>query len=262
MSDARRRGRPPASNTAATRARIIDAAKVLFGRDGFDATTMAAIGDRAGMTAGSLYHHFASKEDLYAAVAREIDEELLDAFNAAVAAHQHLGDRLRALVATCRRLQEVDPDRASFFVAVGQEVRRHRELARSMSPHHRRYAAFFSDLAETAAAQGDLPEGLEPSAVAATLRALFAGLAQASVAVRRPEQFARMMDVFEVVLAGGFSSPLSLEIKGGYISPAAAAPSLDRGSRRGGDQDVGHSLGAVEPRRMRDPLRRRGRDLG
>lgn len=47
-----------------TRAAIIDAALGLFAEKGFEATTMRAIAERAGVSLGNAYYYFASKEQL------------------------------------------------------------------------------------------------------------------------------------------------------------------------------------------------------
>jgi TetR/AcrR family transcriptional regulator, transcriptional repressor for nem operon len=50
-----------------TRGRIVDSARVLFNRHGFDAVSIDEVMSNAGLTRGGFYHHFASKESLYAA---------------------------------------------------------------------------------------------------------------------------------------------------------------------------------------------------
>lgn len=51
---------------AKTRARIIESARVLFNRHGFDQVSIDRIMEHAGLTRGGFYHHFASKDELYA----------------------------------------------------------------------------------------------------------------------------------------------------------------------------------------------------
>ncbi len=50
------------------RGRILDAAAVEFARSGYSATSVRDIAAAAGILPGSMYYHFASKEDLLAAV--------------------------------------------------------------------------------------------------------------------------------------------------------------------------------------------------
>jgi AcrR family transcriptional regulator len=60
------------SDAAVTRTRIVDAALDLFAEQGFHGTSMREIASAAGLTGGSLYHHFDSKEDILLAVVAEI----------------------------------------------------------------------------------------------------------------------------------------------------------------------------------------------
>jgi AcrR family transcriptional regulator len=50
-----------------TRARIVDSARVLFNRHGFEVVTIDDVMKRAGLTRGGFYNHFTNKESLYAA---------------------------------------------------------------------------------------------------------------------------------------------------------------------------------------------------
>ncbi len=57
--------------------RIRQAAAELFAEKGFEATSIADIGDRADITKSLLYHHFGSKAQLYENVLSEATEELI-----------------------------------------------------------------------------------------------------------------------------------------------------------------------------------------
>lgn len=73
---------PPARLPASADAveRILAAAESLFAEHGFDAVSMSAIGEAAGVSKANVFHHFTSKNELYIAVLR----------NACRAAVQHL----------------------------------------------------------------------------------------------------------------------------------------------------------------------------
>jgi AcrR family transcriptional regulator len=49
-----------------TRARIVESARKLFNRHGFEQVSIDRIMSEAGLTRGGFYHHFDSKDDLYA----------------------------------------------------------------------------------------------------------------------------------------------------------------------------------------------------
>jgi AcrR family transcriptional regulator len=66
--------RTQAQRTEATTAALVDAARELFARDGYEATSLDAVAARAGMTKGAVYHHFDGKRQLFEAVfSREIE---------------------------------------------------------------------------------------------------------------------------------------------------------------------------------------------
>ena len=52
----------------ATRQRILDTAEELFATQGYESVTTKELAKQAGVATGALYHHFASKEAIYAAV--------------------------------------------------------------------------------------------------------------------------------------------------------------------------------------------------
>jgi AcrR family transcriptional regulator len=63
--------RVTAQTKAATRERIIDAARQLFAAKGFEASTTRDIADAAGIASGTLFNYFATKEDIVASLAAE-----------------------------------------------------------------------------------------------------------------------------------------------------------------------------------------------
>jgi AcrR family transcriptional regulator len=66
--------RTQAERTEATTAALVDAARELFARDGYDTTSLDAVAGRAGVTKGAVYHHFDGKRQLFEAVfSREIE---------------------------------------------------------------------------------------------------------------------------------------------------------------------------------------------
>ncbi len=59
----------------ASRAGLIEAARQCFTESGYEATTVAAVLERAGMARGALYHYFPDgKRELFTAVFRVVDE--------------------------------------------------------------------------------------------------------------------------------------------------------------------------------------------
>ena len=56
----------------ATRERLLTAARELIDEGGYGATSVLAIADRAGVASGTLYRHFASKEELFVELFRDV----------------------------------------------------------------------------------------------------------------------------------------------------------------------------------------------
>jgi AcrR family transcriptional regulator len=64
-------------HTEATRAALLRAARRHFGKRGFAGAALGDIARDGRMTTGALYHHFASKQALFQAVAEQVETELL-----------------------------------------------------------------------------------------------------------------------------------------------------------------------------------------
>src|SRR2546423_5539515 len=59
-----------------TRARLLDAAKAVFEENGFLSARISDIAERAGLSHGSFYHYFESKEQIFHEVAAIVDDQL------------------------------------------------------------------------------------------------------------------------------------------------------------------------------------------
>jgi AcrR family transcriptional regulator len=68
--------RTQSERTAATRTALIGAGRRLFGERGFAAVSTPEIAAEAGVSRGALYHQFADKQALFAAVAEEVEAEI------------------------------------------------------------------------------------------------------------------------------------------------------------------------------------------
>src|SRR4051812_39926401 len=97
--------RPQRKDAAANRERVLDAATELVRRDG-ERVPMADIARAAGVGVGTLYRHFASRDDLFAAlVQRSFELALVNARAAAATAGSAL-DGIRAFFTATLRDRE------------------------------------------------------------------------------------------------------------------------------------------------------------
>src|SRR5436309_7329191 len=88
---------------APTRERLLRSAQELIEEGGYGAASVAAIADRAGFAAGTLYRHFTSKEELFVEVFRSVCDREVRAMRAAAESmpdgSSHV-DRLETVLAT------------------------------------------------------------------------------------------------------------------------------------------------------------------
>jgi AcrR family transcriptional regulator len=92
----------------ATRERLLAVARELFGRDGYEATSVEAVLREAGVARGSLYHHFESKPALFDAVLDRVVAETAAQAAAEAARHEDPVEALRAGCGAWLRLS-LDP---------------------------------------------------------------------------------------------------------------------------------------------------------
>ncbi|MEB3069892.1 TetR/AcrR family transcriptional regulator [[Mycobacterium] vasticus] len=90
--------RTQAERTRLTTEQILTGARKAFAADGFDATSLDAVVESAGVTKGALYHHFSGKRALFAAVYE--DEQR--AIGHAVLRSARGGDSWQNFVRGCR----------------------------------------------------------------------------------------------------------------------------------------------------------------
>ncbi|MFF5991274.1 TetR/AcrR family transcriptional regulator [Prauserella flavalba] len=67
---------PATARGRRSRQALLDAAKTVFARDGFADARITDIADTAGAAHGSFYTYFDSKEEIFVALLRELEEEL------------------------------------------------------------------------------------------------------------------------------------------------------------------------------------------
>lgn len=81
---------------AATRERLLAAARRLFGERGYEATSIESVLEGSGVARGALYHHFQSKAELFDAVLADVLVEIAERSGAAAAGSNDALEGLRA----------------------------------------------------------------------------------------------------------------------------------------------------------------------
>ena len=160
-----------------TRARLLEAAKVVFERDGFLDARIADIAETAQLAIGSFYHYFDSKEQIFREVAETQEARLTapDGEDAATPAPESPRERIGA---ANRRYLERYRDEAALMGVIEQVSRYddHVNAARMATMKH------FVERAERAIAhlqeQGQADTRLDPGFAADALGAMVARFAE------------------------------------------------------------------------------------
>lgn len=131
-----------------SRERILAVAARLFAAGGFEATSMRDIASPSGLLAGSMYHHFRSKNDLIEAVYRAGVAEIADAVDRALMDVRGPWPRLEA--ASAAHLDALLADSAHAAVMTADvrrlEPRLRRRLVALRDSYERRFVDLVADL--------------------------------------------------------------------------------------------------------------------
>ncbi len=152
---AKRLGRPPDSNSADTRQRIVDAARVAFAAHGYDVATNRSLATAAGITSGALYHYFESKLDLYVEIYRDVQTMISERFEQAIADKESFKDAFHAVLDESHDLNIEDRTLAQFLGAVRIDRRRHVEVDKAISDVEVG-TGFFGDLVSFGVRTGEI----------------------------------------------------------------------------------------------------------
>ncbi len=92
-----------------TRQRIADTARTLFAEAGYEAVSTEAVRQACGISRGALFHHFPTKEAMFAAVLEAVEESVAKHMLEAASAAANPLDALRAGCAAWLHLAASDP---------------------------------------------------------------------------------------------------------------------------------------------------------
>lgn len=197
------RGRPRGAVSEETRARILAAACRCFARSGYARTSNRAIAREANVTSGALYHYFASKAALFAAVHHHVQSVLLEVYQGAFAAGGDCVDQLCRGLEAALVLVAADPALSKFAATASLEIERHPELARVVEADRAGARSFFEALVREGARRGELAEGVPVGAVVDVVVASLFGLAWLRSEVEHPEDYEAAVRAFARLLRGG-----------------------------------------------------------
>lgn len=169
--------KPTTDRGRATVARVLEAACVLFARQGVRATTLDEIGASAGVGRGQLYHFFADKADLVADVVTFQVERILSAIQPSFDMMSSAADVRRWCAEAVRgHASSRDPIRCPIGSLVYELDRANDGAARAaLKAGFARWEKALTEGLSRVADNGDLTPGSDPAVLAAGLLAAYQG---------------------------------------------------------------------------------------
>lgn len=194
---------------AARRQQILDAGRECFARDGFHATSMQDVIAEAGVSVGTFYRYFRSKDELIDAIAEQSSGKMMSVIGL-VAEAEPVPTPQEALRLI---LENVEPylSRDGMFamaIQVWAESLRNPRQAELVKRMYGRFGGLCTQIAQRSRDAGHLPADADPKAVGSVLFALVPGYA------------------LQRVLLGNIDAETYLEGIGSlFASPDQSAPS-------------------------------------
>lgn len=171
--------RTQAERSETTTDQLISVARGLFATKGFPGTSIQEIVAEAGVTRGALYHHFASKEELFEAVFKREQEAIDDRVREAASRHKGAWRKLKA---GCDEFLDasLDPETQRIVLIDGPAVLGSTRWQRSEDSQS---IALLKGVIEKAVAEGTLRK----RPIMPIVHLLFGALCQAAMVISRSE---------------------------------------------------------------------------
>jgi AcrR family transcriptional regulator len=166
---------------AAVRQRILEAGIAVFERHGFGSASMSAIAAEAGLSAGGLYTHFASKEQLFLAAFATLVEEEEQALEVAIRESQVTAAAIDLAIDYVAQVAAGDPAEfrgaGSNFLLHAWATAEDNPALREMLLGRRAGASRLArGVVEGAIARGELPPDLDAEGLGLAFTSLLDGL--------------------------------------------------------------------------------------
>lgn len=158
------------------RAEILAAAARRFAASGFHGASMKAICAEVGMSPGSIYHYFPSKEAIIAAIVAEDRAQIRREVEAAAAAPDMASALADRLLAYLRHLEAEDGRELRLMLEVTAELARNADLADAARAAETGLRAAVARVLAAAQAAGRIAADRDPDLLAGLLLALADGL--------------------------------------------------------------------------------------
>jgi len=163
---------PRSQKGVRTRARLVEAAKKIFEEDGFLEARISDIAERAGLSHGSFYHYFQSKEEIFREVAESVEERLSAPLGGVILDPESQASPQERIREALRRHLENYREEAKIMGVIEQMARYDKHINALRMERHRRYSQQVAMSIKSLQQHGLADPRLEPAVAAAALGAM------------------------------------------------------------------------------------------
>jgi AcrR family transcriptional regulator len=195
----RRRGRPPATDSADTRRAIVDNARRLFAERGYGGVTNKELAEASWITTGALYHYVESKLDLYVAVHHDMQRQVYGRFVEAVEGSDTFLGQFEGMLEAAHHMNVEDHTLALFVGTVRNDMRRFPEIAERLARADAARDDFFVAIVDTGVATGEV-RPVDREGMVEFIRIMLIGLTEG--ASNGPAQHRCAIDAILALLRG------------------------------------------------------------
>ena len=163
---------PRSRKGAQTRARLVEAAKEIFEEQGFLDARISDISDRAGLSHGSFYHYFDSKEQVFREVAEAVDERQAAPLGSVVLARSSTATPPERLREALGQYLESYRDDARIMAVIEQVSRYDEHVQAVLLARHKHQTEQMAESIRELQRRGMADPKLDPAIAAAALAAM------------------------------------------------------------------------------------------
>ena len=158
-----------------TRDRILQAAQESFAQEGYDATSVASICERAGVTKGGFYHHFPSKQALFLDLVQGWLTGLDAVLGAIRGSTTTVPEAIMQMTEMVEQVFGAARGQLPMFLEFWNRAARDPEVWQATIAPYRHYHAYFVSMLEDGISEGSL-RPVDPQLIAHLIVALAVGV--------------------------------------------------------------------------------------
>lgn len=144
------------TRSEATRRSILRSAEECFARYGYDATAVAEICERAGVSKGAFYHHFPSKQSLFLDLMENWLTDFTGTLSQARSEAESVPEALKAMASRIREVFRQGDRQLPIFLEFLNKASRDPAVWQATIEPYRRYHEYFADIIGEGVREGSL----------------------------------------------------------------------------------------------------------